>query len=375
MRILQIAHIFLPHIGGLEMYAYRLARDVVASGEKCEVLASAPGVKAGRKKISGIPINYLKSVTIFPRNPWFFGVGRYLNHFRPDIVHLHSIWFFLSWQVCRYKKRYGFKIINTVHGVAPDYANWMVKIFLIIFRPLAKVVIAKSDKIIVLSNWEREKLIRYFNVDKDKIVVIPSAIEKVKPIVNYQTRYKIDNPYLLFVSRMIPDKNPDILIKALRRLNKKYPNLAVVFVGDLETNYRDSLLALAGDLANRVIFYGSLDPIDETPKLAWLYKHALMSVAIGSWEGLPVRVMESMAQGTPVVCYTSGGLRDLIKNKYNGYLIEKLDDRLLAAKIDSYLSLGKEAKTTVSKNAKESVRSYLWANVFKRIMRLYKDIK
>lgn len=366
IKIAQVCHSFLPKIGGIEMYVYRIVRDLPKDRFEHQVF-TASAKKEGR--IKKIKATYLRSFNLLPRNPFLFGLREKLENFNPDVVHIHSIWFLASLQACLLKKRLNYRIINTVHGVAPDKKSFLISLFTFLFKPFAQYIISKSDTIIVLSEAEKAKLLLFFNAEEEKVSIIPTGIDLVnsKKREVERVRQKIGDSYLLFSGRIIPDKNPDVLIRAFAELK---PNFKLVFVGPIEKNYKAKLTTLEPNLKSRIIFYGALDPIQKEKELAALYKEATLSIAIGSWEGLPARVIESMAQKTPCIVYASGGSRDLIKNSVNGYLLEKLDSNSLATLINSYLA--SENKNKIKKNCLLTVSNYLWTNKFNEIIKLYK---
>lgn len=371
MKVLQISHHFLPHIGGIELYVYRLSRDLIKSNIDCRVITSSNSTN-NPSKVMGIPTKHLPSITLLPRNPYIFGLKYELRKERPNIVHIHSIWFFPSLQACLLKKKYKFQIINTVHGVMPDQASFAVKFFLFLFKPIASYILKKSDKIIVLSEIERMKIKKFFpGVSEDKIFIIAPGIDAVRPDkkVVEKVKNKIKSDYLVFTGRIIQDKNPDVLIEAMKLVPEK-KRLSLVFVGPIDEKYKNQLSKLSQEV--KVIFWGPLNPIKSAGEIAALYKNAVASISIGSWEGLPVRVMESMAQNVPAIVYRSGGINDLIKNNKNGFIIESLSPKELATAIERYLSLTAKKKEEIAAVAKETVKSYLWTSKFKEMLRLYK---
>lgn len=377
MKILHVPHIFLPHIGGVESYSYRTARDLVLKGEDCEVVApSSSGHVAGREKYDQLQVTYLPAINFFSRSPYLIGLKAYLNKLKPQLVHIHSIWFFSHIQICLFKKRFNYKIINTVHGVMPDQAGIGLKLFLILMKPMAQYIVNQSDRIIVLTEEEKKKLVKTFKVDQAKIAIIGNGIDEVrvgdKTILKIKAR--VDKPYLLFTGRIIPEKNPDLLIKAFGLIKKKFSDLQVVMLGSCKEDYMEELLNSAGDFKERVMFYGALHPVIDAEEIAGLYKLAKLSVAVGSWEGLPTRMLESMIQKVPAVAYASGGVRDVINDKQNGFMIEELNENELVQKIEYYLGLSSQEQDTIRSNAYNSARDYLWKKKFDEIYRIYKSI-
>ncbi len=375
MKILQVPHTFLPSIGGIEFYVYRLARDLNRNDYLSKIITS--GVKEKKTKLENIDVIYCRSKNLLPRNPWLFNLEKHICREKPDIVHIHSIWFLASYQVSLLKRKYGFKIVNTIHGVAPDQASLVVKVFFKIFHPFAQYIINNSDKIIVLSEIERKKLVDNFRISSDVITVIGNGTDKVDPseAAISKVKKKAGEKFILFTGRIIPDKNPNLLIESFNQMAGKIPEVNLVFVGPVEEDYKKTLLlVVASSLAKRVIFYGSLHPVSEAEEMAALYKAALINVAIGSWEGLPTRVLEAMVQSTPSLVYVSGGSRDVVKNGVNGFLIERLDAELVKEKLELFFKLSKDELVRIERKVFSSVKPYLWNRKFEEITNLYRSI-
>jgi glycosyltransferase involved in cell wall biosynthesis len=370
VKILQITHSFLPNIGGLEFYVYRLTRDL-----KNQTLIIAPKPKHNFRKLPSVNVRYLKSKNLLPRNPMIFGIEKEIRKFKPDIVHLHSIWFIPSLQAIRFKKKCGFKVVNTVHGVYPDQASALVKIFTFLFKPMAQYVLKHSDHIIALTPKEKEKLVKIFGTSDKKISVVGNGVDEIKSDTKSKDniRKKVSGRFILFTGRIIPDKNPEILIKAFDKIAKKHQEYKVVFVGPVTEEYKKQLLKVSQN-PQRLIFYGSIDPVFDAKEMAGLYEISDISIAVGSWEGLPTRVLESMIQGTPAIVYSSGGSIDLIKDGINSYLIDELSPDKIAKKLNQFFALTDQEKRQMGTNARREIDKYRWSQKVSAIEKIYKQL-
>lgn len=149
MKVVQLSHYALPHVGGIELYVHRVARDLIASGDQCEVISSAASGAEGTGHVGEVPMTWLPSPRLLPRNPALFGLRAALERARPDVVHVHSIWFLPSLQACLWKSRLRYRIVNSLHGVWPDQAGLAVSAFVHGFRPVAQRILDASDGVIV----------------------------------------------------------------------------------------------------------------------------------------------------------------------------------------------------------------------------------
>ncbi len=93
--------------------------------------------------------------------------------------------------------------------------------------------------------------------------------------------------------------------------------------------------------------------IQSQNELAELYSLADVFVTPAIEDNLPNTIMESLACGTPVVAFNTGGIPDMVVHQENGYLAEYKSSADLAAGIHYVLSSGK--KNELSANARKKV--------------------
>ena len=144
---------------------------------------------------------YFETAFSFMRNPFSLKLMSHLRQKKYFLFHLHSIWFLPCLFAVFFRKKA--KIITTVHGVFPNKASKLLKFFLYCYLPFAKYILNISEKIIVTTNSEKEKLKRIFKISDEKIKILPYGIKVEKTLSQ-------KDDYILFTGRIIPDKNPDI---------------------------------------------------------------------------------------------------------------------------------------------------------------------
>lgn len=154
----------------------------------------------------------------------------------------------------------------------------------------------------------------------DRAVFSPVDKEEARKAFNIVTKKKV-----IIFGAMSSDSDPRKgfahLKDALRYLDpERY--LLVIFGNDGAT---------AIDKRYEIIEIGK---ITSDRKLACLYSAGDVFVAPSIQENLSNAVMESLACGTPVVAFNIGGMPDLIKPEYNGYLAKPYDSKDLARGID-----------------------------------------
>jgi phosphatidylinositol alpha-1,6-mannosyltransferase len=348
VRIAQVCHYYLPHLGGTEIYVRRMARDLAAGGDECRVFSSSASLREG----APLPeATYLRSFG--SRNPFFPGVSRAVRSFRPDVIHAQSAWFWPCIQVSRLP----FPLALTVHGLWPDEASPALQALLRGFHPLAQSVLSRARAVIVLTEEEREKLRARFRVDPGRVRVIGNGPDPIAPEPVRRGRF------VLFTGRIIPEKNPHVLAEAFATLDT---DARLVFLGPSDDRFAAALKAIA---PGRIDVEPPLDPVREAAKLAGFYAGAELSVAIGAWEGQPTRVLESLAQGTPVLTSSA-----LVRDGQNGLFVERPDVASVRAALSRWLSLAGAEREAFRARALASVQPHLWPARFTEVREVLREV-
>jgi phosphatidylinositol alpha-1,6-mannosyltransferase len=142
-----------------------------------------------------------------------------------------------------------------------------------------------------------------------------------------------DRPVVLCVSRMVPRKGQDTLIKAWPKVRAEVPDAVLLLVGD--GPYRRKLEQLAShlDIAEHVIFTGPV-PWSELPAhydAADLFAMPCRTRRGGlDVEGLGIVYLEASATGLPVIGGDSGGAPDAILDGETGYVVPGGDETAVA---------------------------------------------
>ncbi len=92
-------------------------------------------------------------------------------------------------------------------------------------------------------------------------------------------------------------------------------------------------------------------------------------------EEFGIAPVEAMGYGVPVIAYASGGLKETIKEKFNGFLYDKLDAKSLIEKIKQLESLTYDEYIEMRKNARGESLKYSEIEFKKNILKFISKIK
>ncbi|AEC52030.1 LPS biosynthesis rfbu related protein [Pyrococcus sp. NA2] len=195
--------------------------------------------------------------------------------------------------------------------------------------------------------------------------VIPNGID-FKRIQNVS---KKDEEYdIIFVGRLIREKNVDLLLKAVRMVREDIPDLKVLIIGEGPEKERLVKLASILDLSDNVKFLGFLKDHDEV--ISYL-KSSKVFVLPSKREGFGIVVLEANASGLPVITldYPMNASKELIIHGYNGFVSSPTPDHL-AKYIEISLSNRKKFRRNCTKNA----RRYDWNIIAKLTEKFYERV-
>lgn len=367
-------------IGGAEQGAIEISIFMKKMGWKT-IVASASGTLIQRLALNNIKHIKLPLAT---KNPLII----FLNIFflmwiikknKVKIVHVRSrapAWSaFIACKMLR-----GIKFITTVHG-AYQNQNQVKKIY--------NSIMTKGHKIIAISKYIKKYLIQNFKFTKKKkenIIVIPRGVALDKYNVNKVSTKRMlvlmknwdipdGIPIILFPSRIASFKGHMTLLKAVAVLKKDKKNqFFCVLVGLPKKNSR---------IAERLISFINKNELNNVVKFAGkcidmpaAYKVCDIVVSPAEKpEGFGRIIVEAQAMQRLIIASAHGGSVELIKNNYNGFLFNPLDEYDLANKIKHTIYLAKEKKERIIAIANELVREqYNIDKMYEANLKLYDSL-
>ncbi|MCK2199403.1 glycosyltransferase family 4 protein [Corynebacterium callunae] len=226
------------------------------------------------------------------------------------------------------------KIIASTHG---HEVGWSM---LPVSRNLLGKIGKEVDLITYISDYTLHRFKDAFGEDA-KYRHLPSGVDihTFKPAstiqkLNTRAAHGLDSqdPLILCISRLVPRKGQDSLIKALPAVLRKYPTAQLLIVGS--GPYEAKLRKLATQLSKNVQFLGRLDHQEMIDLLATADIFAMPARTRGKGldvEGLGIVYLEAQACAVPVIAGTSGGAPETL-TPASGVVVEGRDvDKLSEA--------------------------------------------
>jgi glycosyltransferase involved in cell wall biosynthesis len=234
----------------------------------------------------------------------------------------------------------------------------------------------KASRIITISEFSKNEIIKYVKYPEDRIYIVPDAVDHSLYYINRDKsilkKWNIESDYkvILYVGSEEPRQNVDILIKAIARLKKQFPKIKLVKIGDSHLfGAREKLLNLINELnlQNDVIFTGYVLE-EDLPK--W-YNAADLLVYPCAYAGFGLPPLEAMACGTPVITSNTSALPEVVGDA--GIMVNPDNIEELAAEMYNVLAndgLSKDMSNMGLKRAK----LFKWGESAKKTLKTYKEI-
>ena len=192
------------------------------------------------------------------------------------------------------------------------------------------------DKYIVLTNSDKEKIKRAYNIDATVINNPRSFDSSLKTL--------LDNKSFISIGRMVPAKGYDLLFESFSYFCQKNNDWKLIIVGDGPEKGKIVKLIKYYNLEDRVILHGYTNNVQK-----YLLNSSVF-VFPSRWEGFGLVVLEAFEMGLPVIAYDLDPIREIITPFKDGLIASKYDTRQFADKMIELISNTSKLKQ-YSKNA------------------------
>jgi len=376
MEVGQVSHLYRPSIGGIENYVHRLNGSIRAAGHEATTFTTDLSLAdAEREQLeTGEDVHYCRTELAPLRNPFSVELHRTVRRSDCDVYHLHNLWF-LSTLVGANAIPNGTPAVITIHSAEIKVNRPSVRLLNVAYKPLAQYVLDRVDHSFVQGETEKRRVLDQFDVDPASVSVIPNGIHPAeydvrdRNVAAFREAYDPDPdvPTILYVSRLIPEKNPDVFVESITERLSDEPLQALV-VGTGEGTFVRSVKRAADD---RIQFLEGL----EFQALKTAYHASDLFVFLGTWEGLPTVILEAMYARLPVISTPVGAIPDTVHVPENGQLVPSPpDSRSVATAVRYYLDQP-ERRTAVGEHNRKYVRAeYEWDGIADEIIAKYKEL-
>jgi phosphatidylinositol alpha-1,6-mannosyltransferase len=324
-RVLLVTNDFPPRPGGIQAYLEALTTNLAEMGEHT-LTVYAPRWKRAEQYDSSAPFEVVRHPgTLMLPVPDVDARMR-------ELIAAHDVdtlWFGaaapLGLLARRARQAGADRVVASTHG---HEVGWSM---LPVARSALRRIGEDSDVVTYISRYTRDRFASAFG-PRTALEHLPPGVdaERFQPDASaraeLRARYGLgERPVILCVSRLVPRKGQDMLIRALPTIRSRIDGAALVIVGG--GPYLPTLRRLASslDVADHVIFTEGVAPAELPAHHAMADVFAMPCRTRGAGldvEGLGIVYLEASASGVPVVAGQSGGAPESVQEGRTGFVVD-----------------------------------------------------
>ena len=293
-----------------------------------------------------------------------FRLYKLVKDIKPDIIqtHLRGI-IYSAYSIIKVHSR--IPCFHTVHNAAKEETGDFIGSI------IRKYLFKKGWCIpVTISTESLKSFISYYGFSAPMIFNgrdVPSNLQVSTSVIDDVNKYKKDEATRIIVqlARFSPVKRQYTMAKIAKRLFDEGYNFSVLMIGREDgvesRKVRDFLppcVHILGEKSNPIEYLAATDAF------------ALCS----SYEGMPISLIEALGVGTVPICTPVGGIRDVIKDKYNGFISEDISEDAYYRALKSFLDTPKEKMEEIRSRALNSYSLYTMEQCARNYENLYNEI-
>lgn len=280
----------------------------------------------------------------------------------PDVIHTHrSTINYILPLLFFYKKK---QFVHTVHNDA--FKETPQKIL----RKIKSIYFKKKAIIPVTISQESQE--SFFKAYRLKAKCIYNGIPEITRSTEFDEVKKSferiktnrNSKIIINIGRISPQKNQKLLIQVINRLIAEGEDIILLIIGRREILFND----LSNFQGERIIFLGSKS--NATDYLLNADAFCLSSL----YEGMPISLIEAFAAKCIPIVTPVGGMKNMVKNNYNGYLAKDVTFEALYKSFRLFLAESNEKKEKLKNNCYIDFRkNYHIDSVYNNYMNVYNE--
>lgn len=238
-------------------------------------------------------------------------------------------------------------------------------------RFLIKHACKAADRIITVSEFTKQDILKEFRVSPDIIHVIYSGVSKAFCPANREEdgaaaleRLGIRRPYILYSGALKPHKNIPLLLRAFSQVSRSH-DIDLVLTGE-DLGERPELAGLTRELGieKRIVSTGRMSE----GEVVMLNQHAQVAVLPSLYEGFGLPLLEAMATATPVVAANATSIPEVVAEA--GVLFDPHDANDLARALDRVLTDARLREDLRAKGLRRA-EAFTWERCATKTLEVY----
>ena len=256
-------------------------------------------------------------------------------------------------------------MVVAIHDVSftahPEWFSWREGLRR---RVVTKLTARKAAKVITISDFSKEEIVRHLGIPQSKVEVIYTGVTRI-PDSGPSSGRHATGPSTLFVGSLFNRRHIPELIAGFEQVAARHPTASLDLVGDNRTYpHIDVDGLIAGSHARDRIRARAYVSDDE---LAALYRGARAFVFLSDYEGFAMTPAEALAAGIPIVLLATDVAREIYGAAAT--YVERPDPALIAAALERALFDDAERERVLAAGAAQLER-YSWHEAAQRTLQV-----
>ncbi|MCA9213249.1 MAG: glycosyltransferase [Planctomycetales bacterium] len=375
MNILMFTNTFTPHVGGVAQSVQQFVRQYEKLGHR--TLVVAPMFESALESKDGVirvpAVQKFNGSDFSVAVPTLGFLTNAIADFSPDIVHSHHP-FLLGDTAQRVAARYDIPVVFTHHTQYEKYTHYVpgdcgaMRQFVI---DLAVGYCNMCDAVIAPSETIRQRLVQ--QGVQSTILEIPTGVE-TEVFSNgdglaFRNEHGIGRSDFVVghVGRLAPEKGLNFLADAAATFIADHESAKFLVAGSGPSSATVSEAFRSRGIADRLITVGHL----ERRELANLYKAMDIFAFASHSETQGMVLTEAMAASTPVVAVDAPGVREVLCDSKNGFMISDDNRSQFVRALERYYTMSNEDRQHLIHGALRTADEFSMPKMAKRTIELY----
>ncbi|XP_014211671.1 N-acetylglucosaminyl-phosphatidylinositol biosynthetic protein [Copidosoma floridanum] len=370
-KICIVSDFFYPNMGGVEEHIFNLSQCLLDKGHKVVILTHSYGNRVGIRymtnglKVYYLPIKVFYNQCVLPTMICSIPLIRYI-FIREEIqiIHGHSAFSALAHEGMLIGRLMGLKSVFTDHSLF-GFADASA----VLTNKCLEMSLADCDHCICVSHTGKENTVLRAKVQKEKVSVIPNAVDCAlfTPDISKRSKNCIT---IVVVSRLVYRKGVDFLACIIPEICSRYKNVQFLIGGDGPKRWLIEEIRERNLLQHRVTLLGSLE--HSQVKHVLNKGHIFLNTSLT--EAYCMAIVEAASCGLQVVSTKVGGIPEVLPPDLI-YLVEPNVPALIEG-LEQAIADYQAGKVICPQEVHKRIGSYYnWHNVTKRTEIVYNRVR
>ncbi len=344
MKIIWFSHrdIKNPRAGGAERTIYEVGKRLVLKNHELIWISVSWDGKVNEENLDGIIVrreknNVILHLKVLPiikgENPDVIidDMGHAVPFLSEDFTKIPGTVFFRHLHRRSLKGQVGFSLRFLISGLEAFYP-----------------VFYRKWPFVTETNSSINDLIN-LGIKKERIIKIPPAVDTEK----FEPSKKFEDPTIVYFGGFRDYKRPWEILYVFKELLKMNNKIKLIMIGAGPSLEKTTNIAKEFGIMNNIKFTGRVSDNE----LYNIVNKAWINVHTSTTEGFGLSVLEASSAGTPTVAYNVPGIRDIIVNGVNGFLVPDGDRKALT---ESVLKIINEFDNEWIRKSRTEAMKYSW---------------